>query len=213
MRTMKNAIRYCLPMLVLLLLNSCQALHRDIPKSKSHYKRRELVSLKEKEPVTIAAQEQEKPVPANVSEIPVTAIIAVKEESILQPEPIAAVKPIAAEAASSNRQTVVAPPQGDTLVVEEEIDEATVDEAMESERIALQAYKLSLLPAFTLLFFPLLFVGVIGTLSKLARFRRYEYVTEKGLDYERRAKLRLLLSTVIPIAFLVLYVLLLIAFL
>lgn len=207
---MKRAILFFAPVL-LLLLDSCgAALHRDIPKADDHFQRRRLTAVREEVPLpadkTARVLLREEPV-AVVSEpaatrtvVPATAVV--EEKTAAVPAPVII-------------QRVPAPPHGDTLTEEEaeEIDEAVLDEAYESERIARSAYHFSFLPIFSLIFFPMLFVGVIGTLIQLSRFKKFEYVTEAGLDYEDRARRTLVISIIVPIVAMLLLVLLVLAFL
>jgi hypothetical protein len=218
---MKKAILFIAPVLVLLLAGSCsEALHRDIPKAKGHYQRRELTSFKE-QPVPEIRSAEAAAVPEASDDHKEPVIVPENREALLRPEmplqetpgPGWQAKPGVTVA---REQVVVEIPQrsgdwliqDDSITGEDTIDEAILDEALESERVARQAYHFSFLPIFTLLFFPMLIVGLIGTLSKLARFRKYEYVTEKGLDYERRAKRTLIASIFIPLVVVVLFVLL-----
>jgi hypothetical protein len=215
---MKKAILFLSPVLMLLLLDSCQALHRDIPKADAHYKRRVL---------TASDEEKEQPVarPAASASLREDRL---EEQIAAEPKAVESIhrvfpgteKEMAAPGTAIERQIVVpqmtAVLQDDTLTGDEEpeeIDEAVLEEAYESERVARSAYRFSFLPAFSLIFFPLLLIGVIGTLVQLARFRRYQYVTEAGLDYEERAKRTLVITVVVPILLTVLLILLILALL
>jgi hypothetical protein len=204
---MKKASLFIAPVFVLLLTGSCsEALHRDIPKAKGHYQRRELTD-DFREQAVADEQVAEAIVPAEPTDRTEAVSVPEVREQMLRPE--IPDETSGQKVTVSRQQIIIAAPQGDTATVEEDIDEAILDEAFESERIARQAYHFSFLPILTLVFFPMLFVGLIGTLSKLARFKRYEYVTEKGLDYERRAKRTLIASIFIPLVAVLFFILVL----
>lgn len=193
---LKNAFLFAFLMSV--LLSSCQALHRGIPKADRHADRR-VVSIEDRSIAVVAVTPDEQVASADLR----TAPLAAERD----PETIAATTEIPD---TEIRRRIFVDPEDDTLVIASdtpESDEAILNEAMESERVARSAYGFSFVPLLTLLFFPALFVGIIVTLIKLAKFNRYQYVTEKGLDYERRAKRTLILSSVIPILVVVLFIL------
>jgi len=209
---MKATTPFFIPVCMLLIMSSCsEALHRGIPKAKAHHGNRELSEFREKQLSAEHVIRTDKRVAAERPEDP-QPVATMQEDAAIQIEPGIVPAQVQDDVKSQfyvkpSHRVVLVNPEDDTL----EIDEAVIDEALESERIAHQAYQFSFLPIFTLIFFPMLFVGVIGTLSKLARFRKYEYVTEKGLEYERKAKRTLLASIFIPLLVVALFVVVLIA--
>lgn len=102
-------------------------------------------------------------------------------------------------------------PDDDTLAQEPVEDVISTSEmlaeAAESERIARKAVTSSFLPLLIWIFPPLYFVGIILTLSRINRFNRYTYVTEKGLKDIHTAKIILLVSSLLPVAFVLLILL------
>lgn len=201
----KNGFLFVL-LSAVLVLGSCHALHRGIPKACRHDDGRGVTA----EETTTAAESAklirgEGATPAELHE---TAILAVER----MPEQVAAIAEVP-DTDIEIRRRIFVNPNDDTVIVSSrtlESDQEMIDQALESERVARSAYHFSFLPLFSLLFFPTLFIGIIVTLIKLSRFNKdYEYVTEKGLDYERRAKRTLIVSSVVPIVALILFVLVL----
>jgi len=95
----------------------------------------------------------------------------------------------------------------DTIIVASRSEQ--VSEALESERVARNAYTFSVLPITAIFFFPMLFVGIIGTLICVDKFNSFEYVTEEGIRTKEKA-LRTLLITSLVLALLIFLLVLLI---
>lgn len=102
-------------------------------------------------------------------------------------------------------------PDDDTLVQESTDDEISTPEilaeAVESERIARKALTSSFLPFLFWIFPPLYIIGIIITIDRINRFNRYTYVTEKGLKDIHTAKIVLLISSLLPVALVLLIIL------
>jgi ATP-dependent Zn protease len=102
-------------------------------------------------------------------------------------------------------------PDDDTLVQESTDDEISnsemLAEAVESERVARKAVAYSFLPFLIWIFPPLYIIGIIITIIQINRFNRYTYVTEKGLKNIHTAKIVLLISSLLPVALVLLIIL------
>lgn len=102
-------------------------------------------------------------------------------------------------------------PYDDTLVQESTDDEIPTSEilaeAAESERVARKAVAYSFLPFLIWIFPPLYIIGIIITIIQINRFNRYTYVTEKGLKNIHTAKIILLISSLLPVALVLLILL------
>lgn len=103
----------------------------------------------------------------------------------------------------------IAPVSDDTT----EISQSAVDEALEAEHVARSAYRFSFVPLFGILF-PLAFIiGMVGTGILLIKLRRYRYTTRDGEQYERNAKIMLLISGIILVLLISLILLIAMGFL
>jgi hypothetical protein len=98
----------------------------------------------------------------------------------------------------------------DTIRVGEPIG---VEEALDSERVARNAYAWSFVPLTGLFILPGLLVGLIVTLALLGKLKRYAYVTPETLRYKEKARKTLIATTISVIAIYLLIFLLVIGLL
>ena len=177
-------------LLCLILLSACTSLHRGIPRGERHHR------VERERPAAIVqtvvdAEEIREKAPA---------------ETVAEPEEQSATAELTETETSSDKQAPITVNEnrlarshsGDTAIAAED-EERMYYEAIESERIARNAYIFSWLPIGWVLFFPLLLVGIIGTIVCLVRFRSYEFVTEKGLAYKEKAVRTVVLSSLLSI--------------
>jgi hypothetical protein len=189
-----------------LLMSCAPGLHRGIPRGERHRRiepEREAAVVQtvvetEEQPASLTEQA---PLPVMASQAETTAIAAGTVQ----------------QAADVPESRLRSDDGGDTLIATEapEDEAAQIAEALESEEVARNAYRFSWVPIGWTVFLPLLIVGIVGTAICLKNFKKYEFVTERGLEYTRRAKRTIFLSTLlsIPLVFALVLLIFLIALL
>lgn len=188
---MKKTIVFAALLALLFLTDSCQALHRGIPKAHKSRGEREVV-LTEGETTVLRNVREADALPTEdpqtfISEEETTASTDTKTVATDSPVSIA-VKPDL-----FHDDTV-------RIVESDPSSEDMIDEALASERSAKNAHAFSFVTLSGLIFLPGLLIGLIGTLICLSNFNKFEFVTDKALDYARRAKNTLIVTTAVVVA-------------
>lgn len=188
-----------------LYLTSCStSLHRGIPRGERHQRTEPaaqvVVDLPEEQ--TLAVSETSEPV-IRESEAPAIAAVTTPETDLS-----VAIEP-ANESSSVNERPSLPADGGDTLVITEE----QLDEAMRSEKLAKTAQVFSFLPIAGIVFFPMILVGLIGTLVCIAKINKYEYVTEDALRRKRAAGITVAITSIVVVLLFVFALLLILALL
>lgn len=192
---MKKTIVFAALLSVLFLTDSCQALHRGIPKADRHRREREVV-LTDGETTVLRNVREADIVAAAEEQAPAVSEQAIADAATEQP---------ATDAPVSVKPDLFSDDTVRSLIEEEPSEEYMIDEALESERSARNAYNFSFVPLSGLIFLPGLLIGLVGTLICLSNFNKFEFVTEKGLNDARRARNTLIATSLIVVG---LYVLL-----
>lgn len=148
-------------------------------------------------------------VPMEKEELLITETFSYEEEltaAIDEPENKPVVPEVKKYSGNAVEHQIGEPASKDTIRV---IDTQT-DEALDSERVARNAYIWSFIPLTGLLFFVGFLLGLIVTLVLLAKLKKYSYVTATTLDYQERARRTLLItSLVVGLLYLLAFILLL----
>jgi hypothetical protein len=197
---MKKTIVFTALLSLLFLTDSCQAIHRGIPKAKNRGGREVVLTDGE---TTVLRSVREADAPVAEAEAPFVAAVVpslVESEPLMTDAPAIVVKPDL-----FNEDTVRV--FSDDA---EPSEEYMIDEALDSERSARNAYSFSFVPLSGLIFLPGLLIGVIGTLICLSNFNKFEFVTEKGLNDARRARNTVIATSLVVVALYVLFIALII---
>jgi len=188
--------------LCFILLSGCAGLHRGIPKGQRHHR----VKQECGETLSQTIVTTENPTVKETAKAPVQQEQAASEVVAVSNTEEQSDKSL------SNTERLPQKDSGDTLFMEESSDtDMITGEALDSERVAKNAYVFSWLPIIWILFPPLLLVGIVGTAVCISIFNKQEYVTEKGIDYKRRAIRTVILTSVVPLVLLLLFIILVIA--
>lgn len=204
--TMKRYIYQSLfCMSLALYLTSCStSLHRGIPRGERHQRTEPaaqvVIDLPEEQ--TLAVSETSEPV-IRESEAPAIAAVTTPETDL------SVAIETANESSSINEMPSLPADGGDTLVITEE----QFDEAMRSEKLAKTAQVFSFLPIAGIVFFPMILVGLIGTLVCIAKINKYEYVTEDALRRKRAAGITVAITSIVVVLLFVFALLLILALL
>ena len=188
-----------------LYLTSCStSLHRGIPRGERHQRTEPaaqvVIDLPEEQ--TLAVSETSEPV-IRESEAPAIAAVTTPETDL------SVAIETANESSSINEMPSLPADGGDTLVITEE----QFDEAMRSEKLAKTAQVFSFLPIAGIVFFPMILVGLIGTLVCIAKINKYEYVTEDALRRKRAAGITVAITSIVVVLLFVFALLLILALL
>lgn len=172
---------FIFPFICLFLIASCKALHRGIPKSDDSYRKKKMTAVHEPKQEARVSSDTISPQPVEEIRSPESSSIQPTEDDVVstlekQELPVVIDDTIRKPALTANE-----------VRAQEE----------ESEEIAKKAYHYSFVPLLSIIFFPFYFIGLFATLSKIKRFKSYEYVTENGQDYIRRAIRTLIFSCLI----------------
>ena len=206
--TMKRYIYQSLfCMSLALYLTSCStSLHRGIPRGERHQRTEPaaqvVVDLPEEQTLAVSETETSDPI-IRESEAPAIAAVTTPETDLS-----VAIEP-ANESSSVNEIPSLPADGGDTLVITEE----QLDEAMRSEKLAKTAQVFSFLPIAGIVFFPMILVGLIGTLVCIAKINKYEYVTEDALRRKRAAGITVAITSIVVVLLFVFALLLILALL
>ena len=173
-------------LLFLLMLTSCASLHRGIPRGQRHARTAEYTSNTAEQTIVQRSPDGSDEVPLKEKSSTGVLVSETTDRTDGKEKPLhSTVGSVPAE-------------NDDTITEVLADDEAMVEEALDSERVAKNALNFAYLPIGSIILFPLLFVGIIGTLVCLRRFKSYEYVTEEGLRLKRQAIRTLIAACVVP---------------
>ena len=168
----------------LFLIASCKALHRGIPKSDDSYQKKKVTAVREsKQEVSIAKVSSDSISPQAVEKI------SSPESSSIQPTEDDAISTIENQDLTTVIDDTIRKPalSGNEIRAQEE----------ESEKVAKNAYYFSFIPLLLCVGLPGYFIGLIGTIILLRRFKSYDHVTDVGLDYARSARRTVIVSCIL----------------